>query len=190
VVRGSDDGTRDHPWASVRIGGGAGSGPRHRPWGRSDDDIMMLYTGGTTGMPKGVMWRQATCGWSWRRRQSHHGYPTGTRSRRARERLEAAAGFAAGQPAAGLSMMHGTLGCFTSLLVFNGAVCVRTLPDRSSTRLALATAQDDRHPPSWDRADLTTIPAVWTRARQPRASKRITSGFFRGMWRSRVSRRA
>src|SRR5262249_43994211 len=26
---------------------------------RSDDDLMLLYTGGTTGMPKGVMWRQA-----------------------------------------------------------------------------------------------------------------------------------
>lgn len=33
---------------------------------RSGDDILMIYTGGTTGMPKGVMWRQddmihATC---------------------------------------------------------------------------------------------------------------------------------
>lgn len=28
------------------------------PWGRGDDDILMMYTGGTTGMPKGVMWRQ------------------------------------------------------------------------------------------------------------------------------------
>ena len=28
------------------------------PWGRGDDDILMIYTGGTTGMPKGVMWRQ------------------------------------------------------------------------------------------------------------------------------------
>ena len=36
------------------------------PNGRSGDDILMIYTGGTTGMPKGVMWRQddlihATC---------------------------------------------------------------------------------------------------------------------------------
>jgi acyl-CoA synthetase (AMP-forming)/AMP-acid ligase II len=27
-------------------------------WGRGPDDLLMLYTGGTTGMPKGVMWRQ------------------------------------------------------------------------------------------------------------------------------------
>ena len=39
----------------------------HGPVPRSGDDILMIYTGGTTGMPKGVMWRQddlirATCG--------------------------------------------------------------------------------------------------------------------------------
>ena len=28
------------------------------PWGRSGDHLVLLYTGGTTGMPKGVMWRQ------------------------------------------------------------------------------------------------------------------------------------
>jgi acyl-CoA synthetase (AMP-forming)/AMP-acid ligase II len=30
------------------------------PWGRGDDDLLLMYTGGTTGMPKGVMWRQDT----------------------------------------------------------------------------------------------------------------------------------
>ncbi len=29
------------------------------PWGRSGDDLLLLYTGGTTGMPKGVMWAPA-----------------------------------------------------------------------------------------------------------------------------------
>jgi 3-oxocholest-4-en-26-oate---CoA ligase len=27
-------------------------------WSRGGDDLVLLYTGGTTGMPKGVMWRQ------------------------------------------------------------------------------------------------------------------------------------
>ncbi|HEV3265385.1 MAG TPA: AMP-binding protein [Acidimicrobiales bacterium] len=64
-----DDGTSPCPsWAvaydSVAAddasGDGAGdAGERTRaPWGRSPDDLNLLYTGGTTGMPKGVMWRQ------------------------------------------------------------------------------------------------------------------------------------
>ncbi|MFZ9629917.1 MAG: acyl-CoA synthetase [Ilumatobacteraceae bacterium] len=36
----------------------AATGRTVPPWGRSPDDLYLLYTGGTTGMPKGVMWRQ------------------------------------------------------------------------------------------------------------------------------------
>jgi acyl-CoA synthetase (AMP-forming)/AMP-acid ligase II len=37
---------------------GSGGPPVMGPWGRSGDHLLLLYTGGTTGMPKGVMWRQ------------------------------------------------------------------------------------------------------------------------------------
>jgi acyl-CoA synthetase (AMP-forming)/AMP-acid ligase II len=55
-----DDGSGPCPaWASpYRAAAIASQGRTQPPWGRSGDDIYMLYTGGTTGMPKGVMWRQ------------------------------------------------------------------------------------------------------------------------------------
>ncbi len=63
-----DDGTTAcPPWATPYEelvaaddlpAGTAGSERVRGPWGRSPDDLFMLYTGGTTGMPKGVMWRQ------------------------------------------------------------------------------------------------------------------------------------
>ena len=37
--------------------GSGGSLTFEAPWPRSGDDLWLLYTGGTTGMPKGVMWR-------------------------------------------------------------------------------------------------------------------------------------
>jgi acyl-CoA synthetase (AMP-forming)/AMP-acid ligase II len=56
-----DDGTEPCPAWAVPYEQAAESGGEHtRPsWGRSGDDLIFLYTGGTTGMPKGVMWRQA-----------------------------------------------------------------------------------------------------------------------------------
>ncbi|NNF55814.1 MAG: AMP-binding protein [Acidimicrobiales bacterium] len=48
------------PWAIPYTDAVAG-GPHERAVGdrgRSGDDLVLLYTGGTTGMPKGVMWRQ------------------------------------------------------------------------------------------------------------------------------------
>jgi fatty-acyl-CoA synthase len=53
------DGNPEPGWAVPY--GRVVAGPSERvvaPWGRSGDDILMLYTGGTTGMPKGVMYRQ------------------------------------------------------------------------------------------------------------------------------------
>jgi 3-oxocholest-4-en-26-oate---CoA ligase len=56
-----DDGSGPCPaWAVPyeSAAGGPAVGGVRAPWGRSGDDLYLLYTGGTTGMPKGVMWRQ------------------------------------------------------------------------------------------------------------------------------------
>ncbi len=59
-----DDGTGTcPPWATpyeqaTHDGPGRSGGRARSPWGRGPDDLHLLYTGGTTGMPKGVMWRQ------------------------------------------------------------------------------------------------------------------------------------
>lgn len=54
-----DDGSGPWPdWAEpyeVIVSTGP-AGTSQPPWGRSGDDILMIYTGGTTGMLKGVMW--------------------------------------------------------------------------------------------------------------------------------------
>jgi fatty-acyl-CoA synthase len=69
-----DDGTGTCPeWADPYEDAAAlGKGRCTPSWGRSGDDLYMLYTGGTTGMPKGVMWRQddifASLSWHPRRR--------------------------------------------------------------------------------------------------------------------------
>jgi fatty-acyl-CoA synthase len=49
------------PWASdyeTIVAQAPAARPVKAPWGRSGDDLLLLYTGGTTGMPKGVMWAQ------------------------------------------------------------------------------------------------------------------------------------
>ncbi len=56
-----DDGDGPCPgWATPyeEAAAAGGADPVTAPWGRSGDQLLMTYTGGTTGMPKGVMWRQ------------------------------------------------------------------------------------------------------------------------------------
>jgi fatty-acyl-CoA synthase len=59
-----DDGTGECPdWAvPYEHAAGVATGTVRAPWGRSPDDLVLVYTGGTTGMPKGVMWRQGDLG--------------------------------------------------------------------------------------------------------------------------------
>ena len=59
----ADDGTHRCPGWAVDLDVAAEAptaGPVSGPWGRSGSDLWFLYTGGTTGMPKGVMWEQDT----------------------------------------------------------------------------------------------------------------------------------
>jgi 3-oxocholest-4-en-26-oate---CoA ligase len=56
-----DDGAGPCPdWATPyeEAAAGGSSEPVQGAWGRDGDHLLLLYTGGTTGMPKGVMWRQ------------------------------------------------------------------------------------------------------------------------------------
>jgi acyl-CoA synthetase (AMP-forming)/AMP-acid ligase II len=57
-----DDGSGPCPEWATPYEDAAATDPRERPVrapeGRSGDDLYLLYTGGTTGMPKGVMWRE------------------------------------------------------------------------------------------------------------------------------------
>jgi acyl-CoA synthetase (AMP-forming)/AMP-acid ligase II len=53
-----DDGTGACPgWATPYGSAVATAGRPSAPWTRSPDDLYLLYTGGTTGAPKGAMWR-------------------------------------------------------------------------------------------------------------------------------------
>ncbi|NLD76573.1 MAG: AMP-binding protein, partial [Acidimicrobiales bacterium] len=97
------------------------------PWGRSGDHLYMLYTGGTTGMPKGVMWRQddnirnvIAMGANPRYREDPVDYDV-TRE------LVTGPGLV-GLPACPL--MHGT-GCMTQLIVLSGGGCVVTMENRT-----------------------------------------------------------
>lgn len=95
------------------------------PWGRSGDDLMLLYTGGTTGLPKGVMWPQENL---FRMLEGVNGRSIDDvpdprsyvrRLHRPGPRVLPAA-----------PLMHGT-GLWFTMPVLNQAGCVVTIEDRS-----------------------------------------------------------
>src|SRR5438270_2616979 len=93
-------------------------------WGRSGDALYMLYTGGTTGMPKGVMWRQDDLYVRFSQSVMHDPEQPDLDAVRARA---ADAPPLVGLPACPL--MHGT-GAFTSFQTMFMGGAVVTLPPR------------------------------------------------------------
>src|SRR5690606_22034364 len=95
-------------------------------WGRSGDHLYMLYTGGTTGMPKRVMWRQDD--------NIRNVVALGANPRDAEHpvdydvpRQHVVGPGLMSVPACPL--MHGT-GCMTQLIALSGGGCVVTLQSR------------------------------------------------------------
>ena len=124
-----DDGSGPCPdWATPyeSVVGGA-PGRVRAPWGRSGDDIYMLYTGGTTGMPKGVMWRQedlvGTLAAGYVNLLDDQGNPDLAAGRA----LISAPG---GKSLPACPLMHGT-GAFTAISTLSTGGCVVTLTNRN-----------------------------------------------------------
>ena len=126
-----DDGNSPCPtWATPYEQAAAAGTPGAKtqgPWGRDGDDLYMLYTGGTTGMPKGVMWRQDDIFGSL---NESNGFPYPVEPDYplvAKLRAEQGPGLKA-VPACPL--MHGT-GAFTSFNALDGGGCIVTLTNRT-----------------------------------------------------------
>jgi 3-oxocholest-4-en-26-oate---CoA ligase len=106
------------PYDDVAARGESGTNVKG-PWGRDGDHIYMLYTGGTTGMPKGVMWRQDDIFATLNASSLGVRFSAEPDLDQVREGLSAPA----------CPLMHGT-GAFTSFSQLSSGGCVVTLVNR------------------------------------------------------------
>ena len=120
------------------IAAGAPSKPKVS-W--SADDIYMTYTGGTTGMPKGVLWRQEDCIIANLGGRDRKGAPLpDIKAYVARARKSGGNVVLPAPP-----MMHGA-GCHASFgaLIAGNAIAIQSKPERMDPIDLLQTVQDTR----------------------------------------------
>src|SRR3954447_16503708 len=124
-----DDGGSVPAWAvpyEEVASASAGEAGVRAPWGRSGDDLLLLYTGGTTGMPKGGMWRQDDLFMV----LGGGGNPiVGVPPAADLAEFESRVVGPGMKMLPACPLMHGT-GQFSSFIAMNGAGCIVTLPDR------------------------------------------------------------
>lgn len=161
-----------------------GPDPVRGPWGRSGDDLLLLYTGGTTGRPKGVMWRQDDLG----HMLGAGGNPVfGLPPADSLEEVGTRRSFQGLSLLPACPLVHGT-GQFTAFVALDGGGCVVTLPGRhfdaeelwdtvARARVNAVSIVGDafarpmlqaleRHPGRWDLSSLALIVSsgvMWSR---------------------------
>jgi acyl-CoA synthetase (AMP-forming)/AMP-acid ligase II len=112
-----------------------GPAPVRAPWGRSPDDLLLIYTGGTTGTPKGVMWRQDDL-FAVLNRTGELRYPGSGDAQEVRAVLSAPFKHPPARLLPGPPLMHGT-GLFTAMSVLSSAGSVVLLSSHHFDPIAL-----------------------------------------------------